>query len=124
MDLIDNVYQPNEDRIALYDKNNDPHRRESSSFVKGMIVGFGLAAVASVLFNLFQEQRANRRREFSAESRIRKQDENGGVLGDLSYIVDESTSAFNDAVRTLDRTFESGRKAIESVADVINKIRE
>ena len=58
------------------------------------------------------------------ESRFRTHDESGGILGDLSHVVDESTTAFSDAVRTLDKTFESGRRAIDSVQDVIDKIRE
>jgi hypothetical protein len=123
--------------MSLDDTKYDSHEEEpagedvgacrgstASAFIKGLIVGFGLAAVASVVFNIFNEQRASRRKSFSQESRIKDQDESGGVLGDLSYIIDESTSAFGDAVRTLDKTFESGRKAIESVQDVIDKIRE
>ncbi len=97
---------------------------EGHMFLKGLIVGFGLAAVASLLLNLFQEQRESRRRSMSPESRFRSHDESGGVLGDLSHVVDESSSAFSDAVRTLDRAFDSGRKAIEGVKDVIDKIRE
>jgi hypothetical protein len=99
-------------------------RRDATMLLSGMVVGFGLAAVASVLFNLFQEQSSRRRRSQTTESRIRRQDESGGVLGDLSHIIDESTSAFKDAVKTLDRTFESGKAALDSIQDVINRIRE
>lgn len=93
-------------------------------FLKGMVVGFGLAAVASALFNVFQDQRSARRQAMSAESRIRRHDERGDVMGDLSYIIDESGGAFKDAVKALDRTFESGKVALDSIQDVINKIRE
>ncbi len=102
----------------------DVRRRETGSFIRGMILGFGLAAAASVLLNLFQEQRAVRKKSMTAESRIRRQDESGRVIGDLSYVIDESTAAFKDAVRALDRTFESGKRALDSVQDVIDKIRE
>ncbi len=104
--------------------DRERRKRDTLIFLRGAVVGFGVAAVASALFGLFQEQGKRRRRSMSAESRIRTQDESGGVLGDLSYIVDESTSAFKDAVQTLDRTFESGRMAVETIQDVIDKIRE
>jgi len=104
--------------------DRERRKRDTLIFIRGAVVGFGVAAVASALFGLFQEQGKRRRRSMTAESRIRKQDESGGVLGDLSYIVDESTSAFKDAVQTLDRTFESGRMAVETIQDVIDKIRE
>ena len=97
---------------------------ETAAFLRGVIVGFGAAAVASVCFNLFQEQRARRRHAMTTDSRMRTYDESGGVMGDLSNLVDEGTSAFRDAVRTLDRTFESGVRAIETVQDIIDKIRE
>ena len=99
-------------------------RRDTANFVKGMVIGFGLAAIASTFLNLFNEQRARRKEAMGTESRFRRQDESGGVLGDLSNIIDESSQAFRDAVRTLDKTFESGQSAIESVQTVIDKIRE
>lgn len=94
------------------------------SFLKGIILGFGLAAVASVFFNFFSERRAKRAYAMSPEARLKKQDESGGIIGDLTNLVGESTEAFKDAVQTLDRTFETGVKAIETVQNVINKIRE
>lgn len=102
----------------------EQRRRDTGNFVKGMVIGFGLAAVASVFFNLFHEQRERRKEAMGTESRFRRQDESGNVLGDFSNIIDESSQAFRDAVRTLDKTFESGQAAIESVQSVIDKIRE
>jgi len=116
-------HDPRGERTSAPD-NREKSRRDATMFLSGMVAGFGLAAVASVLFNLFQEQSSRRRRSQTTESRIRRQDESGGVLGDLSHIIDESTSAFKDAVKTLDRTFESGKAALDSIQDVINKIRE
>ena len=43
---------------------------------------------------------------------------------DISSIVDESANSFRDAVDVLDRTFTSGRNMMESVIEVIEKIRE
>ena len=96
-------------------------RHDTGVFLKGVILGFGLAAVASTLFNLFAEQREERKK-YSSPHRSGGGTE--GKLGDLSYVIDESTSAFRDAVKTLDRTFESGVKAVESVQEVIDKIRD
>jgi hypothetical protein len=113
---------------ALAVRSDRPSRAEkqhdTSLFLKGMIVGFGLAAVASAAFGIFKDQQGRRKRFNSAESRAQSHDESGGVLGDLSNIIDESSSAFKDAVQSLDRTFESGRQAIETFQDVIDKIRE
>ena len=99
-------------------------RFDGGTFLKGLLVGFGLAAVASVAFNLFQEQRDRRKSSMKPDSRLRSYDEAGGVLGDLSHVIDESGAAFTDAVKTLDTAFESGRRAVETVQDVIDKIRE
>jgi hypothetical protein len=60
----------------------------------------------------------------SAESRMIRQDESGGVLGDLSNLVDEGSTAFRDAVRTVDNTCESVVRGLESIGDVIHKIRQ
>jgi len=106
------------------DEMDERRSRDTSMFLKGMVVGFGLAAVTSALFSLFQEQRTSRKQAMSAESRIKRHDEAGGVVGDLSYILDESSGAFKDAVKALDRTFESGKAALDSIQDVINKIRD
>jgi|WetSurMetagenome_2_1015567.scaffolds.fasta_scaffold1128588_1 hypothetical protein len=123
--------------MALVDRNFDPEitdlersekqaqcRRDTANFIKGVVIGFGLAAVASSVFNLFSEQRSRRKESMATETRFRRHDESGNVLGDLSNIIDESSQAFRDAVRTLDKTFESGQAAIESVQSVIDKIRE
>ncbi|MCX6646753.1 MAG: alkaline phosphatase family protein [bacterium] len=102
----------------------EQHRHDTANFIKGMVIGFGLAAVASSFFNLFTEQRSRRKEAMATETRFRRHDESGNVLGELSNIIDESSQAFRDAVRTLDKTFESGQAAIESVQSVIDKIRE
>ena len=107
------------DRPSKVEKQHD-----TAIFLKGMIIGFGLAAVASAAFGLFRDQQQRRKKYNSAESRAQSHDESGGVLGDLSNIIDESSSAFRDAVQSLDKTFESGRHAIETFQDVIDKIRE
>jgi hypothetical protein len=106
------------------DEADERKSRDTSMFLKGMVVGFGLAAVASAIFSVFQEQRTSRRQAMTPESRIRRHDEAGGVVGDLSYIIDESSGAFRDAVKALDKTFESGKAALDSIQDVINKIRD
>ncbi len=105
-------------------RDRDATNHDASILLRGIVIGFGLAAVASVAFNLFQDQRQKRRKAMSADSRIRTHDESGGVLGDLSYIIDESTGAFKDAVQALDKTFETGKQAIDTFQDVIDKIRE
>lgn len=123
MALVEREFDSEEISIERAEKH-ELQRRDTSTFVKGMVIGFGLAAVASVFFNLFQEQRERRRDMMRTESRFRSQDESGNVLGDLSNIIDESSSAFSDAIKTLDKTFEAGQSAIESVQNVIDKIRE
>ena len=97
---------------------------DSQVFLKGIIVGFGLAAVASAACGLFKSQAAHRKEENSTGSRLRRQDESGNVLGDLSNIIDESSGAFRDAVKSLDHTFETGRKALDTFNDVVDKMRE
>ena len=123
MDTFGEYKDEEEEKSGRYKRDRD-RGRDSLMILRGLVIGFGLAAVASALFGLFQEGRSRRRDAMTPASRLRRQDEAGGVLGDLSHVVDESTSAFSDAVRALDRTFESGRRAIETVQDVINKIRE
>jgi hypothetical protein len=86
-------------------------------FLKGMIVGFGLAAVATVFYDLFREQR--RRRLQSGSSFSRRRD--GDLLGGLTGLVDEGRGAFRDAVDARDRTFDSGTRAVQSVQDVVGK---
>jgi len=112
--------------ITVRDRNgsDDERHKTTGTFLKGFIVGFGAAAAVGVIFGIFRESAERRKVSRSTASRIRTQDESGGVIGDLSNIIDESTTAFKDAVQTLDRTFESGRMALESFQDVINKIRE
>ncbi|HDS29758.1 MAG TPA: hypothetical protein ENN67_01815 [Firmicutes bacterium] len=118
------------DRYDDYEITKQPRRSEShstfdsGSFLKGIILGFGLAAVASVFLNFFQEKREFRRSAMTPQSRLRRQDESGGILGDLSHVVDESSAAFTGAVKSLDKAFDSGRRAIETVQEVIDKIRE
>lgn len=122
------VLKYSEDTVEVSEgEGMDPklkRNRDARIFLKGVILGFGLAAAASTLFNLFNEQREMRKTSGLSGSTYPSYESKGGMLGDLSYAVDESTSAFRDAVRTLDKTFESGIKAIDSVKDVIDKIRE
>jgi len=110
--------------IDSFDQSREERRKDQGVFLKGFIIGFGAAAAAGMIFGLFKDRAEKRRESTSTGARIRSQDESGGVIGDLSNIIDESSSAFKDAVRTLDRTFESGRMAIESFQDIIDKIRE
>ncbi len=123
MALVDRNFDPDMTALERSDRQ-ELRRRDTANFIKGMVIGFGMAAVASSVFNLFSEQRSRRKEAMATESRFRRHDENGNVLGDLSNIIDESSQAFRDAVRTLDKTFESGQAAIESVQSVIDKIRE
>lgn len=123
MALVERDFDSEEISIERTEKH-ELRRRDTSNFVKGLVIGFGLAAVASAFLNLFQEQRERRRDMMRTESRFRSQDESGNVLGDLSNIIDESSFAFRDAIKTLDKTFEAGQSAIESVQNVIDKIRE
>jgi len=98
--------------------------KDTQVFLKGIIVGFGLAAVASAAFGLFRLQAERRKEAGSTGSRIREYDESGNILGDLSNIIDESSGAFRDAVQALDQTFESGRQALDTFSDVVDKMRE
>ncbi|MFH1675682.1 MAG: hypothetical protein ABIC40_01570, partial [bacterium] len=83
----------------------------------------GLAAVMSVLFNLFKEQRERRRsclsddcsEDYSGEDRR---------IRDIPSLMDESANAFRDAVDVLDRTFESGQQVIQSIGEIVDKIRQ
>ncbi|HEX9745984.1 MAG TPA: hypothetical protein VGB30_11215 [bacterium] len=99
-------------------RRRDDSNWDTVTFIKGVILGFGIAAVAHTAFNLFNELRDAR-----SEDGVPGHEHTGGKMGDLSYVLDESTNAFQDAVKTLDKTFESGIKAVESVQDVIDKIR-
>jgi hypothetical protein len=113
-----------EDDFRLPQRRRPMMNRETGILVRGIIIGFGLAAAANAFFNIFQEQRSRRKSAMSPESRMRRQDESGGVVGDLSNLVDEGTSAFRDAVRTVDNTCESVTRGLESIGDVIHKIRQ
>ena len=117
-----------EKRLERYHENDEQdccqRSRDAQVFLKGMIIGFGLAAVASAAFGLFRQQSKRRKYEHSAGSRIQRYDESGNILGDLSNIIDESTCAFRDAVHTLDQTFETGRQALDTFGKVVDKMRE
>jgi len=128
MDIDDSGNDIVERRLERYHENDEQdycqRSRDAQVFLKGMIVGFGLAAVASAAFGLFRQQSRRRKDERSAGSRIRRYDESGNILGDLSNILDESTGAFRDAVQTLDQTFETGRQALDTFGKVVDKMRE
>jgi len=114
----------NEYELNTANDQDRPGRNATHAFLKGLIVGFGAAAVASAVFGLFSEQQRKRKNSMDPVQRMQARDESGGIVGDLSHVIDESTSAFNDAVKMLDRTFESGKQALESVQQVIDRIRE
>jgi len=124
--MDENNYEPviPDVRVEISDTEADENRsRDSMMLMRGIIVGFGLAAVLSMFFNLFREQHERRRSSLSDDCPDDYSDE-GEKIRDISSVMDESANAFRDAVDVLDRTFESGRQVIESIGEVIDKIRQ
>lgn len=117
---------PEKDDYQDFDEVFEPHELpvpanpDYGPFLKGVIVGFGLAAVANLFFDLFREQRRRRRSGGSGLDRRR----DGDLVGGISDLVSESKGAFVDAVDALDRTFDSGVRAVQSVKDVMGKCKD
>jgi hypothetical protein len=92
--------------------------KDTEIFIKGLIVGVGIAGAAGAIFSLISMR--NRGKSGSQAG-------NGepvglaGVITGVTDLVTEGTSAFRDAVDALDRTFESGVNAYERVQEAMSK---
>jgi len=108
------------------DELDSPSRglsREAKYFIEGLIVGFGLGAAIYTVFGILRGRRARFYELMAPQRRMLAQDESGGIIGDFAHVVDEGTSAFKEAVQTVERVTESVARGVETFQDLLEKMR-
>jgi len=108
------------------DELDSPSRglsRETKYFIEGLIVGFGLGAAIYTVFGLLRGRRLHLYESMAPRRRMVAQDESGGIIGDFAHVVDEGTSAFKEAVQTVERVTESVARGVETFQDLLEKMR-
>jgi hypothetical protein len=98
------------------------NNQDSQVFLRGLIIGFGIAAAAGVVWGLFR----NRRQRLSGPGYdsdcYRGSGSSAGVMEGISNIIEGGATAFKDAVDAVDRTCQSVTRGIETVQDAFDKI--
>jgi hypothetical protein len=123
MDAIQDRYDPDL-ACSLDVVDREPARDEDNKiFLRGLLIGFGLAATAGVVFSICRSRRRYRTGP-DYEDRYDRSRDSSGVIQGVADLVQGGACAFKDAMDAVDRTCQSVTQGIETVQDAFGRFSD